>query len=122
MANKKEVSKNPADYPNYGLRHSPQHLKDVLDSIAYFPIEKQAEYADAICVAMINNHERMIEDLQDELNIKAFDKFNATAVGNIAYTATNSSSVQEVRNALRILELFKAYSEKKRNRFSYLKK
>lgn len=111
-----KVSRDPADYPNFGLNHTPQHLKDIADKIAFFPIEKQAEYADAICRAMIDNHERHVEDFEfSSISDNGLSKFNATSIGNIAYTAMNSSSVKEVRNALKILELFKEYKTRMKN-------
>ncbi len=114
---KKPVSKNPEDYPNYGLNHSAKHLRGVLDKIAFFTIEKQAEYADAICRAMTANHERTVEDFDASFISKnSLDKLNATAIGNLAYVAMNSSSELEVRNAIKILEAFKVYMTKKLNK------
>lgn len=111
---KKPVSKNPEDYPNYGLSHSAKHLRNVLDKIGFFTIEKQAEYGDAICRAMVANHERTVEDFDvSAISKNSLDKLNATAIGNLAYIAMNSSSEQEVRNALKILEAFKIHMSKK---------
>lgn len=108
------VSKDPKDYPNGGLFYSQQHLKNVITKIAFFPIEKQAEYADAICIAMVSNHERLFEKGDTSvINEQLLEKLHATNVGNLAYAVMNSSSVTEVRNAMKILELFKIHMTKK---------
>lgn len=117
---KKLVSKNPSDYPNNGLTHSPSHLKSIKDKIHTFPIQEQAKYADAICRAMVANHENCFGDVYKNVQkIKNnpseskhfFESMTATGIGNFAYIAMNSSSMEEIQTALKLLELLNKYKK-----------
>ena len=93
--------------------HSLEHLKKVKSKIIDWPIEKQAEYADEICIENINDIE-FIKEQMDAVNINdksVFKTFNTTSIGNLAYLVLNAPK-EYAGKAKNILENYKSYKSK----------
>lgn len=94
-------STNPADYPNFGMRvpftlddlFSDKRFKDIVKA----PIEKQAEYADAVCVANAKDVNFCRNQLKGVEEDPQYEKWNPTSIGNCAYMALHGCT--ETRDA-----------------------
>ena len=72
------------------LNHSIETLDAIKNQIPFWPLEKQAQYADNICRVSVNNPE-MLSDLVPE-SFSDLSQWNATSFGNLAYIALNTKS------------------------------
>lgn len=95
--------------------HSLEHLKEVKDKIINWSIEKQAKYADGICVKIVNEKNlEFIKIQMDDINVNdhsMFETFNTTSIGNLAYLALNAPK-EYAEKAKTILENYKSYKSK----------
>jgi len=106
-------------YDEDGLKYSINHLKNIMDEIPYYPIEKQAEYADGICVSLIDDKEHHDSEFDEinEGNVKEYQYFNlwnATSVGNTAYVALNSPYPDIREKAKLLLQEYKNWHKRQK--------
>ena len=78
-------------FDSIGLRQSIPYLNVVAADIIWFPIERQARFADVITASNARNMQWITDQFIDfdPNNTMQFDLFNATAIGNLAYLALN---------------------------------
>ena len=67
--------------------HGTKELEKVFQKIPFFPIEKQAEYADEVTRKFVNDPEKI--GLFKPVSTRGW---NATSVGNLAYIALHSNN------------------------------
>lgn len=92
-----------------GLKFTPEFLNRIEKEIVYYPIARQAKYADQVCVDNVNNDIFLFQqftdfNLNDERN---YYHVNATAVGNAAFIALNSNNLMVADLCKRWLENLK---------------
>jgi len=85
-----------------GLKYSSKQLRKAFDKIIYWPIEKQARYADKVCKDMVRD--RIETRTMLEGAFRHFPTFNTTSVGNIAYLARYSYDKRVKQQAFKILQ------------------
>lgn len=96
-----------SDFNNCGLKHTIAHLEAMWEIIPLLPVEKQAEYADEVCVKNVNNHAFLMKQIPLDENMIAQAVNNTTGIGNVAYIALHAPipQVREVcKKALDILK------------------
>lgn len=95
-----------------GLNHSLEYLEEIRPIIGFWSIEKQAEYADIVCIKYGNDayfldtqftSNKEINDYVDELRYT-----NSTGVGNIAYIAILH---KDNELGLKLIEALKRYKD-----------
>jgi len=97
-----------------GLKHSHEHLAEMKYAIGTLPIEKQAEYADLITVATIDNISAplMGHDMEDPLSMmQSVLRMNATSIGNMAYIALNHPAPGIAQKYRGILDKYRPFYE-----------
>ncbi len=96
-------------HPNNGLNFPISHLEKIVNDIPFYPIAKQALYADAVCKEYVN----------DPVKLNLFKpvgsprSWNTTSVGNLAYIALNSNNQLAREYSRGLLDLFKKYKNGK---------
>jgi hypothetical protein len=79
-------------------------------TVHLLPLEKQAQYADAVCRQHCRDHFTLEESLgnADPADLSQYKNFNLASVGNLAYIALNSPEPYAT-HALDLLNGFKEY-------------
>ncbi len=64
-------------------------LKEIKYQIAFYEIKEQAKYADSVCVTFVKNKEFVRSQFVEANDVvfRSFQNWNATSVGNLAYTS-----------------------------------
>ena len=88
------------------------HLEEVRDQIINWDIDKQAEYADGVCVMTVDeNNTEFLKKQMDSVDVNdhsLFETFNTTSIGNLAYLIRNAP-IEYAEKAKEILENYKIY-------------
>ncbi|MCI0445547.1 hypothetical protein L0152_20325 [bacterium] len=98
-------------FDSTGLKYSMRELCEAREEIPFWPIDQQAKYADKVCVRTVKDKDFLIEQFKD-LDVDdhgAFQRYNTTAVGNMAYIALHSDSDTICRMATEWLTNLKQY-------------
>lgn len=91
-------------HKNFGLRFPIKQLEEAFPKIIFFPIKKQAEYADEVTREFVNDPEKI--GLFKPISARGW---NATSVGNLAYIALNSKNRLASEYAKGLLKLYLKY-------------
>lgn len=104
--------KPKADFDEYGLRYSMEHLNSVVFTIGLFPLEYMADYVDVVTKTNVDNDNNdFISNFLDGVNRDInFERLNAAAIGNTAYVALNSKNEQAKQHALTFLDKYNDYT------------
>lgn len=93
----------PGAYPGFGLFASMEHLESVFPEIITWSLDRQLEYADAICQKFCLNQsfiEKMVTGMKKS--------YNATSVGNLALlhsvNPNNEDLSREYTNFINIIK------------------
>lgn len=100
-------------HPNNGLRHSTRHLEAIEKEIPFYPIAKQAEYADAVTREHVNDKNFISDLLINGLPGVMLRGKNTTAFGNIAFIALNTKFKIASAYAKGLLDLYVKHYKKK---------
>lgn len=95
-------------YDAYGLKFTPAELDEIKDQIIHWPIERQARYADKICVDAVAggyDHVFALPALGDVMRSGSND-YNTTGVGNLAYIVLHSKHPRFKQQARQILDFY----------------
>lgn len=92
---------HPKNYPNHGLSHTHQALKEILPHMKKMTLQENQLYADAITKRYCNNFEFVDALCQSQsvgpyhLNITIKNKanINATLIGNVAYMSEHAPDI-----------------------------
>lgn len=111
---RKELSgkglKNPnPEYDEAGLRFDIHYLNSIGGVVCMLPLEFMAEYADLICVNMVDTEMEILE--QDTIEHirdfpEGFESMNATAIGNMAYFIIHTKNESAKTMALDYLKRY----------------
>lgn len=95
----------------WGLSHPIQHLEEIENDIPFWPLAKQAQYADAVIQTRVNDNEWLQEQMSDEPDNA--ENWNATAVGNLAYIIIHTTSSKIQATALKHLAVIRGYARRR---------
>lgn len=101
-------------FDSTGLRYSAEHLDKIKRAIALYPLDKQAKYADKVCVVNIHN-DRFVSGQMEELNPddqNIYWDLNATAIGNMAFISLHANNPKYRAKAQLILANYSLCVEK----------
>ncbi len=98
-------------FDHFGLKYPVSHLCAIADQIPFWPIEKQAKYADTICVRMVNENSEVLKSMIT-YHTEDFSYWNTTTVGNLAYVVKHGHIEDTIK--VKCLRLLKEYAEYKK--------
>lgn len=93
-------------FDSRGLRYSLGHLNAIQNKIIFYPIERQALYADQICVQHVAHGTEFLGGSLDDARFP----MNTTTVGNIAYLALYSRDEELQARAKMILSEYRKWA------------
>ena len=102
---------------NRSLNHSLDHLKNIRFTIAFSDRLKQSRYADNVCKETVNEKGFVKKQLDGIINlndVKLFEQFNATTVGNLAYLTIHAPKKYRGK-AEKLLVNYKKYVQSLQN-------
>lgn len=96
---------------SHGLKHPLNHLQSIRSEIAFYPLERQAMYADLKHIRLANDPEflRCRFSQFNPNDKKEFRNINATAIGNLAYVALHCRIIEIKEKCLKFLENYKQH-------------
>lgn len=86
------------EYNEFGLKFSPNHLKQISISLIFLPVEYMAKYVDQVTKQNVdsgNCNTYKVEQFVDTSKPIDFDCMNATSIGNLAYVYLNMNEETE---------------------------
>lgn len=103
------------EYNEFGLKFSPNHLKQISISLIFFPVEYMAKYVDVITKENVDsgNCNYYVEQFVDMNQPIQFESINATSIGNLAYVYLNMKEEIEKQKFKDLLD--KIFNEWKRH-------
>ena len=108
------LPKPQKEFDSRWLRFSIEHLNKIGCAIIGFPLEEMAEYVDGICKYMVDvKDESFVELIIQTVSDPAFDKWNATSCGNMAYIALYHPNEKVRKDTIGLLDKFYFWYSKK---------
>ncbi|MEL7222960.1 MAG: hypothetical protein AAGJ93_16680, partial [Bacteroidota bacterium] len=98
------------EFFEHGLKYDLDHLVEVFDEIPFWPIEKQAEYADLVCMRMAVDPFQAVH-VESQIRETSDEGLNTTSIGNMAYVALNAPLESTRILAKRWLDAYRKHLE-----------
>lgn len=104
----KYFKKPTKEFDSNGLRYPVKYLGKLGGSICSLPLEYMAEFVDVVTKNYVDGHDEIfaLQFCGIPFSASDFPSMNATALGNAAYVALHSHSLEAKNKAVSVLETY----------------